>query len=77
MTMKDKLYRNNHKGVYYKARRFMLTFSLVVGFGTMISVPTYIATTQISKDTIAEEVNDVEETTEENSNEELLEFENI
>jgi len=40
--MKDKLYKYNHKRFYYLARKLLVVFSVCVGLGTAIAVPTTI-----------------------------------
>lgn len=42
MVMKDKLYKSNHKGIYYKTRKSLIAGAVVLGVFTMVSVPTYI-----------------------------------
>ena len=52
--MKDKLYKNNHKGIYYHFRTFLLSFVIFSGVLTAIFIPTYISVTRTSKTAHAE-----------------------
>ena len=42
MVMKDKLYKSNHKGLYYKTRKALIASAIVLSVFTAVSVPTYI-----------------------------------
>lgn len=42
MVMKDKLYKSNHKGIYYKTRKALITSAVVISGFACVSVPTYI-----------------------------------
>ena len=42
MVMKDKLYKSNHKGLYYKTRKTLIASAIVLSVFTAVSVPTYI-----------------------------------
>lgn len=41
--MKDKLVKNHHRGIYYRARAFFLFFVVFASAVTVAIVPTYIA----------------------------------
>lgn len=40
--MKDKLYKNKHKGKYYRSRKAIFVFVAVASAFTAVSIPTYI-----------------------------------
>ena len=58
--MKDKLYKNNHKGIYYHFRTFLLSFVVFSGLLTAIFIPTYISVSRTSKTARAESENETE-----------------
>ena len=62
--MKDKLYKNGHKGLYYKVRRFFLASIISATVIAGVSVSTYIAYRQSVKAETNEEEISVSETTE-------------
>ena len=41
--MKDKLVKNHHRGIYYRARAFFLFFVVLASGVTVAIIPTYIA----------------------------------
>ena len=43
MVMKDKLFKNNHSGFYYRFRNFCIGFVALGCLGIAIAVPTYIS----------------------------------
>lgn len=55
MQMKDKLYKNNHKGIYYKAKKVGLVSLIAVSGFIAVSVPTYINYTK-GKEVLAQKV---------------------
>lgn len=42
MVMKDKLYKSNHKGGYYRTRKLLIASAVILSGITCVSVPTYI-----------------------------------
>ena len=40
--MKDKLYKNNHRGIYYRVKAFFFIFVLFAGAMAVAVIPTYI-----------------------------------
>ena len=42
MVMKDKLYKNHHKGIYYKTRKALIVSGIFLSLFGAISIPTYI-----------------------------------
>ena len=49
MVMKDKLYKSNHKGIYYKTRKALIASAVVLSAFVAVSVPTYINFKNVSK----------------------------
>ena len=41
--MKDKLYKNNHRGIYYKVKAFFFVFVIFATAMAIAVIPTYIA----------------------------------
>ena len=41
--MKDKLYKNHHRGIYYRIKAFFFIFVLFAGAMAVAVIPTYIA----------------------------------
>lgn len=72
MQMKDKLYKNHHKGLYYKARRVGLVSVVVFSGIIAVSVPTYINITR-EQAALAEKEKQEEEIIEENNTFEMEE----
>ena len=66
MKMKDKLYKNNHRGVYYKAKAFFFIFALLSGAMAIAIIPTYIAIQETVKEPTHAEVEEVEQENEDN-----------
>ena len=64
--MKDKLYKTNHKAFYYIARKTLVSFAFIIGFGISVAIPTTI--NFISSDPKAGNAQDV--SSEEQNNEE-------
>ena len=52
--MKDKLYKNNHKGSYYKAKYCAIGLACFLFLSVSIAVPTYVSSHVEVKDTHAE-----------------------
>ena len=48
MVMKDKLVKFNHKGMYYRFRKFGIVLLAVISIGTIVAVPTYITFREMS-----------------------------
>ena len=48
MVMKDKLIKFNHKGMYYRFRKFGIVLLAVISIGTIVAVPTYITFREMS-----------------------------
>ena len=46
--MKDKLVKFNHKGMYYRFRKFGIVLLAVISIGTIVAVPTYITFREMS-----------------------------
>ena len=40
--MKDKLYKNNHRGTYYRVKAFFFVFVLFASMMAVAMIPTYI-----------------------------------
>ena len=40
--MKDKLYKNNHRGIYYRVKAFIFVFVLFATAMAIAVIPTYI-----------------------------------
>ena len=70
--MKDKLYKNNHRGIYYKVKAFFFVFVIFATAMAIAVIPTYIAIKDNSEQsTKAEpEVVEVEEKEESEESEE-------
>ena len=73
MKMKDKLYKNNHRGVYYKAKAFFFIFALLSGAMAIAIIPTYIAIKENNKEATHAQVEEVEEDKQEDKSEEDVE----
>lgn len=54
MVMKDKLYKNYHKGSFYRNRRIMFTAAVLFTGTFAVAVPTYISS--ITRNTVKAEV---------------------
>ena len=59
--MKDKLYKNHHRGIYYKVKAFFIAFVLLVTMTAVSVIPTYI----IIKDHAKEQTNATQEVVDE------------
>ena len=68
--MKDKLYKNNHRGIYYRVKAFFFIFALFAGAAAVAVIPTYIAIKENVKEPTHAEV---EEQSEDNEGEEVEE----
>ena len=65
--MKDKLYKNNHRGIYYRVKAFFFIFALFAGAMAIAIIPTYI----VIKDSVKEPTHaQVEEEVEEDREQE-------
>ncbi|MCR5184917.1 MAG: hypothetical protein K6C32_02425 [Bacilli bacterium] len=60
--MKDKLVKNNHRGSYYRAKAFFLSFVIFATAITIAVIPTYIAIKGNSKEPTHATVEEEEET---------------
>ena len=69
--MKDKLYKNNHRGIYYRVKAFFFIFALFAGATAVAVIPTYIAIKENVKEPTHAEVEDVEEQEDNDSEEEV------
>ena len=58
--MKDKLYKNNHRGIYYRVKAFFFIFALLAGAMAVAVIPTYIAIKENVKEPTHAEVEEVE-----------------
>ena len=67
VKMKDKLIKNGHKGIYYKARRFFLFTIIAALVFAGASIATYIS---ISEHVKAQEESETKEIVEENKDSE-------
>ena len=68
--MKDKLYKNNHRGIYYRVKAFFFIFALFAGATAVAVIPTYIAIKESVKEPTHAEVEDVENQNEDNDGDE-------
>ena len=59
--MKDKLYKNNHRGIYYRVKAFFFIFALLAGAMAVAVIPTYIAIQENVKEPTHAQVEEVEE----------------
>ena len=69
--MKDKLYKNNHRGIYYRIKAFFFIFALFAGATAVAIIPTYIVIKENIKEQTHAEVEDAEEN-ESNDSEEVI-----
>ena len=58
--MKDKLHKNNHRGIYYRVKTFFLVFVIFASAMAIAIIPTYIAITDNSEQTTKAEPEVVE-----------------
>ena len=58
--MKDKLYKNHHRGVYYRVKAFFISFVLVCSGLAVAVIPTYIILNDTAKQTTKAEPEVVE-----------------
>ena len=70
--MKDKLYKNNHRGIYYKVKAFFFIFVLLAGAMAIAVIPTYIILNDSVKEATHAQEEVVEETKENNDEEAYL-----
>ena len=70
--MKDKLYKNNHRGVYYRVKAFFFIFALFAGAMAVAIIPTYIAIKESVKEPTRAQVEEVEEQDESSEGEESI-----
>lgn len=68
--MKDKLYKNNHRGIYYRVKAFFFIFALFAGATAVAVIPTYIAIKESVKEPTHAEVEDAQEQQEDNDGDE-------
>ena len=69
--MKDKLYKNNHRGIYYRVKAFFLAFAIFAGAAAVAVIPTYIALKDSIKEPTHAEVEKVDEEDEDTEQEEI------
>ena len=70
--MKDKLYKNNHRGIYYRVKAFFFIFALFAGAMAVAIIPTYIVLKDnVKEPTHAQVEEEVEDNQEDNSEEEI------
>ncbi len=62
--MKDKLYKNNHRGSYYRAKAFFFAFVLFASMMAIAMIPTYI----VIKENVKEPTNAQSEVVEDDDN---------
>lgn len=80
MTRKNKLYKHHKPKSYFYLKNFSFALIALLGIGTAVTVPTYIATHRAQEVTIKAESNEAKENdnTESNNNseesEELLNY---
>ena len=70
--MKDKLYKNNHRGVYYRVKAFFFIFALFAGAMAVAIIPTYIAIKESVKEPTHAQVEEAEEQDESSEGEESI-----
>ena len=74
--MKDKLYKNNHRGIYYRIKAFFFVFVLFASAMAIAVIPTYIVIKDSAEQSTKAEPEVVEveekEETEESEEEPLL-----
>ena len=70
--MKDKLYKNNHRGIYYRVKAFFFIFALFAGATAVAVIPTYIAIQESVKEPTHAQVEEVEQEDEDNDGEEEI-----
>ncbi len=58
--MKDKLHKNNHRGIYYRIKTFFLVFAIFASAMAVAIIPTYIAITDNAEQTTKAEPEVVE-----------------
>ena len=69
--MKDKLYKNNHKRMYYVMRKTLLSLAVFVGVATAVAIPTTLNVLRTEPTTL--KAAEVEEKVEKEKVEESLE----
>lgn len=55
MKMKDKLFKNHHKGIYYLLRNAAFSTILIASATSLVAIPTYISLKAREEPTIAKE----------------------
>ena len=58
--MKDKLYKNNHRGIYYRVKAFFFVFALFAGAMAVAVIPTYLSIKGSVKEPTHAEVEEVD-----------------
>ena len=58
--MKDKLYKNNHRGIYYRVKAFYFVFALFAGAMAVAVIPTYLSLKNSVKEPTHAEPEEVE-----------------
>ena len=75
--MKDKLYKTNHKTMYYVVRKAALTCSVFLGLAVAIGVPTTVnllVTQPHTGEALASEASNTEEENTDSNEEEVLSY---
>lgn len=75
--MKDKLYKNNHRGIYYRLKAFFFAFAIFSGAMAVAVIPTYIALKDNVKEPTHAQVEEPVEEQEENPEEEVVDTTNL
>lgn len=74
MVMKNKLYRTNHTGMFFKMRKIVLVTSITATVAIVVAIPTYINTVRAMNYSV-KDVNASQEVVEENTlNESILSY---
>ena len=79
--MKDKLYKNNHRGIYYRIKALFFVFVLFASAMAIAVIPTYIVLKDTTKEAskaepeVVETVEQEEETNDENEESPSLSYE--
>lgn len=70
--MKDKLYKNNHRGIYYRIKGGIFAFTLFASALAVVTIPTYIALKSVNKQATKAEEEIVEEVEDNDASEDMV-----
>ncbi len=70
--MKDKLYKNNHRGIYYRMKAFFFIFALSAGAMAVAVIPTYLSLKGNAKEPTHAEVEEAPKEEEQEEETEVL-----